>query len=186
MLMKTIASSGHGLEKSKVNKSLPNLLIKYGHEVYEINRAELRNLGLDHIDEVVEKAHSLGQDPMPAFSQNCLFCGNNANSIGGFYSGNGGDPNKGIDCRYKSDEVQIAYQFEGKITEPAFRAIQDCAFYDSIVKVLVEKRVLDDYKVHKPFNYRNIDDFKEGKASPKDFKVKRKGFKGKLKDLISK
>jgi hypothetical protein len=173
MVIVTIASSKKP-GKSKIKSSEIPAVISYNGETYKIKMSELRNLGLDHIDKIVEMSISKGLDPLPYFSKQCLFCSNNNRGIMDFFQGEIPEDKLGTSCHYKSDlNLKIAEAFIESKTNRTFRAIDNnCAFYDSLVYVLDKENVLSKYKEDITFNFRNIEDFERKLVKPKDHQIK--------------
>jgi hypothetical protein len=186
MVMITLGSSNKP-KKSKVGLLEKQSIIYFNDKVYEIKISELRNLGLDNLDEIVKASIKRGLDPMPHFSPDCLFCGNNSKSIEQlFYSS---DSNEiGLECSYKSDlDLKIAVSFTEKKTGRIFRAIQEnCAFYDSLAEVLIKKDLLGEYKQEGcSFNYKPISDFEKGLAKPKEFEIQKPNLYYRIKEILT-
>ncbi len=172
---KTIAATQHP-KRTKVKIKEISLIIKYKNRVFEIKPSELRNLGLGNFDEVREYCTERGLDPYPEFTQNCLWCAYNSNSIDKYFVGSG-DTSKGVQCNYKSDngKVEVASSFTNKRTGQKIRALEhECVFNEALVYVLSEKGLLDKFETKKDFSFRPISDFEQGKANPIDYEIKRK------------
>ena len=167
--------SGPEPKKSNIRKSTRPLLINYHGETYEIRFSELRNLGIDNLEEVVKEAKSRGNNPMPDFCRSCLYCDNNKNNIERYFKGDSetdenGDRIPGKECTYVSSEVQIVNIFSSKDDGRIVRAVEseNCAFYDSLVITLANNGALGPYKVNIDFNFLSIDDFENGNVSEQD------------------
>ncbi|PIN89769.1 hypothetical protein COU57_05395 [Candidatus Pacearchaeota archaeon CG10_big_fil_rev_8_21_14_0_10_32_14] len=179
MVLRSIASS-HKVEKSKESKKDIPAIISYNGQNYRIPMTRLRNLGLNYWEEVRQYCIERGLDPMPDFDQQCLFCDNNSNSIQAFYSGDAetdkeGNRRPGLDCRYVTSlEFRLASSYENKETGQTIMAVMDdCVFFEGLVKVLCEHGALDQYKIEDTsFPYRLIGDFEIGMADPKEYEIK--------------
>jgi hypothetical protein len=187
--MQITAYAGPAPEKSEVRRSTRPLLINYQGQTYSIRFSELRNLGIDHLEEVLQEAEKQGNNPLPDFNRNCLFCENNENNLERRFETE--QEISGAECTYQEREVQIANVFTGEDGR-LVRAIEseNCAFYDALVTTLATNGALEPYRTDTKFDFLPIDNFNEpGKVSEKDlqrFQVKAPTFIGRLKVLSKK
>ena len=189
MVIRTLAYAGPGPRKSEVDPSAHPIVFFYQGVIYEIQRAELRNIGLGHMAHIRERAVQMGLDPMPEFSRNCLFCDNNAGNVMNYFEGDSETDEAGqpiFDCRFESGlDLKVAGSFTEQKNGREFIAInRPCAFDDALISYLADSGLLEDYKVDKSFNFRSIDDFEQGKANPKDFQIKGPSIRARLKYLV--
>ena len=190
MVMRTLAAAGNLPTKKEVKKSETPWVIKFKGEVYRIRKTELKNLGLDYLNEIREFSAQRGLDPWPEYSAFCLFCNNNTNNVvvmmGGENVDETGKKVTNCHCAYESKEnVSIASSWQDRRNGREFMALSDdCVFYDALVSVLHKKGVLEPYRITEDFHYRSIDDFGNGLADPRDFQVKSPTLYGRLKGIF--
>jgi hypothetical protein len=189
MVMQTLVYAGPGPRKSEVDPSAHPIIFSYQGAIYEIQRAELRNIGLEHMIPIVQRALPLGLDPMPEFHRNCLFCDNNSGNAENYFEGRAEVDEAGqpiFNCRFESGlDLKVAGSFTEQKNGREFIAIKrPCAFDDALISYLADSGLLEDYKVDKSFNFRSIEDFEQGKAKPKDFQIKGPSIRARLKYLV--
>jgi len=182
--------------KEKVNPDVPPLIIKYRGKIFEIRYAELRNLGLDHYGEIVSLCQESGLDPV-FFGRACVHCEQNTFDFADHISKLDGSSDgpvvlSGIGrleefCGYNpyEGEPQIATTFTNPKNKRPFYAIDNrCVFDDSLVSFLAENGHLEPYRVDRGFNFKPIGDFKEGRANPDDFSLRKKSLVSKIRDYF--
>ena len=181
-----VSSSNIDGLKGKVDKSVAKSIIYFKGKTYKIWYEELRNLGLNYKSEIEALAEGYGLMRASFFGRDCFLCNNHKGGISKIMQTGlvkPGDalilnkrPKNQDNCEYQSTlDLKVAEEAQNnnKKSQKFYAVAKNCAFEDALISCLIEKGVLEPYRVDREFNFRPLSDFEQGLAKPEDYKTRK-------------
>jgi hypothetical protein len=188
MVFTTIAKAGGPTRrqmKSRQKRSEPVTHILVDGKTYSIQWTTLRNLAIDNYDAVEKRSAQYGQDDIGSISRKCYMCNYNPENVVSFMMSGCAKPNFGDDsCSYQPRDVRVAIEIKERSTGKKFYAESPCVIEESMVKVLHEKGLLENYRTHVLFNFRPLSDFEKKLANPDDFPIQKSSKIDRILDVL--